>query len=96
MPNTHAHTHTHTRTRTHTRIIMFKKNFFLNNQNNLDSDRHSFIYMNIQDIYNTQLVQKYNKYIHTCTKYISNLQHTVKTYLGFTKQFEQILLCFLK
>jgi len=51
--------------------------------------------MNIQDIYNTQLVQKYNKYIHTCTKYISNLQHTVKTYLGFTKQFEQIL-CFLK
>jgi len=28
--------------------------------NNLDSDRHSYIYMNIQYIYNTQLVQRDN------------------------------------
>ena len=36
-------------------------------------DIHSFIYMNIQYIYNTQLVQKDKIYIHTCTRYISNL-----------------------
>jgi len=54
------HTHIHTHTHHH-----------LNN--NLYSDRHSFIYMNIQYIYNTQLVQKDKKYIHTCTRYISNL-----------------------
>ena len=33
-------------------------------KNNLDSDRHSFIYMNIQYIYNTQLVQRQNLYTH--------------------------------
>ena len=57
---------THTRTTIHMHTYIF-----LNN--NLDSDRHSFIYMNIQYIYNTKLVQKDKKYIHTCTRYKSNL-----------------------
>ena len=63
--HTHAHTHTYTHassfTRTHT---------FLNC--NLDSDRHSFIYMNIQYIYNTQLVQK-DKTIYTHTQIVIHL-----------------------
>ena len=59
---THTYTHAHTHTHTHTSFTLTHKHFLQkklkSNQNNLDSDRQSFIYMNIQDIYNTQLVQK--------------------------------------
>ena len=58
--------HTHTHARTH--ASSFKRtHIFLDN--NLYSDIHSFIYMNIQYIYNTQLVQKDKSYLHTCTRY---------------------------
>ena len=46
--HTHTHTHSHTHHHSHAHILFL--------YNNLDSDRHSFIYMNIQYIYNTQLV----------------------------------------
>ena len=64
--NTKTHTliyliHTHTNTNiqhSHAHINNLFIYIFKNNQNNLDGDRQSFIYMNIQDIYNTQMVQK--------------------------------------
>ena len=70
--------HTHTHARTH--ASSFKRtHIFLDN--NLYSDRHSFIYMNIQDIYNTQLVQK-DKKIYT---------HMYKIYKQFIAYGENIL-----
>ena len=48
LPNTHAHARTHAHASSFTRTHKI----------NLNSDRHSFIYMNIQYIYNTQLVKK--------------------------------------
>ena len=61
--NTHAHAHAHRHSHAHIKFF----------NNNLYSDIHSFIYMNIQYIYNTHLVQKDKTYIHTCTRYICNL-----------------------
>ena len=65
------HTHTHAHARTHAHASSFTRTHTL--KKNLDSDRHSFINMNIQYIYNTQLVQKDKNYIHTCTRYMSTL-----------------------
>ena len=66
------HTHTYIRTHIHTRIFIHTYWSIMTRTHKQiikKSDRHSFIYTNIQDIYNTQLVQKDNNYIHTCTKY---------------------------
>jgi len=47
--------------------------------------------MNLQYIYNTQLVQKDNNYIHTCTRYICNLYN--ENILRFHKTAWTLVIC---